>query len=164
MIRGRVHEGIDDYVVSQRIEKNKALQDKFLSMWNGDPRLPHAYHICLVMDDGKWCCADSEEAREKFFAAGVEANVLLGPAERPPISNRWGSCTEEMSHVTDSCHRHNILGQVAPLAFPHWRSANVDGVSAQDQDDAEAQRQHIRSKTRRFVKVATSMMKRRGET
>ena len=42
------------------------------------------------------------------------------------------------------------------------RSANVDGVSAQDQDDAEAQRQYIRSKTRRFVKVATSMIKRRG--
>ena len=160
--RGRLHEGVDDCVVSKRIEEDSDLRDRFLAMWNGDPRLPHAYHNCVLLDDGRWCCKDIDDAREKFFSAGVEAGVLLSPAERPPISNRWGSCTTEMSHVTDSCHRHNALGQAAMTAFPHWRSARADHVNSEDPDDIEAQRQYIRSKTWRFVKVTSSAPKRRN--
>ena len=161
MIRGRLHEGIESKP-SRKIEHNNNLSDKFLSMWNGDLRLPEPYHICVLMDNGRWCCDSEQEAREKFFAVGIEAGVLLDSSEQLPSSNRWGTCTETMSHEVAALHFHNALGQSAQVAFPHWSSAVADAVDGDDPDDIAAQRQYVRSKTRRFVKVCSSAERRRN--
>ena len=91
MVCGRLHlDSHESAVESAAAQRCLDLQDKFLSMWNGDLRSHRPYHICSVLSDGRLCCDSEEEVRAKFFAVGVEAGVLLDASDSPPSINRWG--------------------------------------------------------------------------
>ena len=119
MVRGRLHlDSHESAVESAAAQRCLDLQDKFLSMWNGDLRSHRPYHICSVLSDGRLCCDSEEEARAKFFAVGVEAGVLLDASDSPPSINRWGTCTQVLSHVVAACFFTTHWGKVQLQLFP----------------------------------------------
>ena len=67
----------DNVAARRRLTKAKAL--KYL---NGDPRSGKLRHL----EHG--CCANPEECRENFFAAGVESNLLLTEESNDCSKNR----------------------------------------------------------------------------
>lgn len=154
-VRGRLHEA----GAGPRSQAQQACAARLLSMLNGDIRSETPHHICVQTSSGGWCCESRADALEKTFAAIVSSGLLVDSSITVPSINRWGTCTQAMSHIAAGMHFHNLLGQCARAAFPQAESFESDAPQP-DEDDMQARRRYVQSKTARFVKLVTSEQQR----
>jgi hypothetical protein len=119
---------------------------------NGDVRTDQPHHFC------SGCCASEQEAFDNYFAAMVEAALVLDTSvAKIPSKNRWGTCTMTMSSIALGLMIHRTLPQVVEREFPEWQSAaepEVQGDS--DLADIDALRAKIKKKTWRMAKTLSS--------
>ena len=60
------------------------------------------------------------ECRDKLFAAGVHAGLLIDPSCKELVQNRWGSMSAPLAQECLGMFYHNTLGEAAKSAFPRY--------------------------------------------